>query len=399
MDFMLGTIFYRFKRTLNLSLLQSFLFITLVGQKVPEPIWNSEVTYDKIITQAQAGSSYYQGLLGIYLRSGEAGCAVNLKLASDWSRVSWSKGHPLGAYNLANLAILKGDFEGATQLYQDAALLLQRKASDGDAVAMYCMGEIDFQVIPTNVRRALEFFKKSADLGYPPAQATIGTLYLKGLPNLLEQDYRKGISLISQAVSKKSLTARFNLAMAYYNGEGVPKDSVKASQWLEVAVRQNFSEAQYSLGLMLFEGDGIVKNTNRGLSLLKDAALQGHQLANNYLTKRNGNPLDLESIKSQNTQQDPAESISDDSILAKARKYYTGVGITKNYQKAYGLFLPLAQSGNPQACRFIGLMKLTGKGTDKSVSSAKQWLSLAAQKGDQTAIRMLNDYDALFKGH
>lgn len=399
MDFMLGTIFYRFKRTLNLSLLQSFLFITLVGQKVPEPIWNSEVTYDKIITQAQAGSSYYQGLLGIYLRSGEAGCAVNLKLASDWSRVSWSKGHPLGAYNLANLAILKGDFEGATQLYQDAALLLQRKASDGDAVAMYCMGEIDFQVIPTNVRRALEFFKKSADLGYPPAQATIGTLYLKGLPNLLEQDYRKGISLISQAVSKKSLTARFNLAMAYYNGEGVPKDSVKASQWLEVAVRQNFSEAQYSLGLMLFEGDGIVKNTNRGLSLLKDAALQGHQLANNYLTKRNGNPLDLESIKSQNTQQDPAESISDDSILAKARKYYTGVGITKNYQKAYGLFLPLAQSGNPQACRFIGLMKLTGKGTDKSVSSAKQWLSLAAQKGDQTAIRMLNDYAALFNGH
>ena len=92
---------------------------------------------------------------------------------------------------------------------------------------MYCMGEIDFQVIPTNVRRALEFFKKSAKLGYPPAQATIGTLYLKGLPNLLEQDYRKGISLISRAVNKKSLTARFNLAMAYYNGDGVPKDSAK----------------------------------------------------------------------------------------------------------------------------------------------------------------------------
>ncbi|HCY58569.1 MAG TPA: hypothetical protein DHU78_06935, partial [Opitutae bacterium] len=92
-------------------------------------------------------------------------------------------------------------------------------------------------------------------------------------------------------------------------------------------------------------------------------------------------------------------NISDESILNQARKYYTGVGHTKNYEKAYGLFLPLAKSGNPQACRFIGLMKLTGKGTGKSVSSAKQWLSLAAQKGDQTAIRMLNDYAALFKGH
>ena len=73
MNFILGTFFYYLRKTLNLSLLQSLLFITLIGQKVPEPIWNPKVTYDTIITQAQAGSPYYQGLLGIYLRSGEAG--------------------------------------------------------------------------------------------------------------------------------------------------------------------------------------------------------------------------------------------------------------------------------------------------------------------------------------
>ena len=162
-------------------------------------------------------------MLGIYLRSGEAGCAVNLKLAGDWSKVAWSKGHPFGAYNLANLAILKGDFEEATQLYQDAALRLQRKASDGDAVAMYCMGEIDFQVIPTNVRRALDFFKKSAEIGYPPAQATIGTLYLKGLPNLLEKTIRRGFLFCLKLLIKISYRS-FNLGMAYYNGDGVAKD-------------------------------------------------------------------------------------------------------------------------------------------------------------------------------
>ena len=76
--------------------------------------------------------------------------------------------------------------------------------------------------------------------------------------------------------------------MAYYNGDGVAKDRLKASQWLDVAVRQNFSEAQYTLGLMLVEGDGIDKSTNRGLSLLEQAAAQGHKLAINYLKKRNG---------------------------------------------------------------------------------------------------------------
>ena len=41
---------------------------------------------------------------------------------------------------------------------------------------MYCMGEIDFQVIPTNVVRALGLFKRSAQAATPQAQATIGAL-------------------------------------------------------------------------------------------------------------------------------------------------------------------------------------------------------------------------------
>ena len=114
--------------------------------------------------------------------------------------------------------MLRGDFSEATRLYQDAALLLQRQASEGDAVAMYCMGEIDFQVIPTNVPRALDLFEKSADAGYPQAQATIGALYLKGLPGLLERNPEKGVALLSKAVREKSLTARFNLAWHIITG-------------------------------------------------------------------------------------------------------------------------------------------------------------------------------------
>ena len=106
------------------------------------------------------------------------------KTCRDWSKVAGQKVSSFGAYNLANLAILKGDFEEATQLYQDAALRLQRKASDGDAVAMYCMGEIDFQVHTYQCPKSIDFFKKSAEIGYPPAQATIGTLYLKVISQL-----------------------------------------------------------------------------------------------------------------------------------------------------------------------------------------------------------------------
>jgi TPR repeat protein len=384
-----------FKILLFLFLLE-FSMISNTAQGVEK--WSSAITYNDIVSKAQAGSAYYQGLLGIYLRSGEAGSKVNIELSRQWSEAAHSKGHPFGSYNLANLAMLKGDFEGATRLYQDAALLMQRQASDGDPVAMYCMGEIDFQVIPTNVVRALDQFKKSAELGYPQAQATIGTLYLKGLPGFLKRDIKEGISLLSKAVVAKSLTARFNLGMAYYNGDGVPRDALKASQWLKLAVMQNFSEAKYSLGLLLIEGEGgIQKNTNEGLKFLREAAAQDHQLAKEYLKKREG--FDPASAPNPLRVRDSAYSnalLTDEEVLARARKYYTGVGVPQDYARAYALFLPLAKGGNPIAARFVGLMMLTGKGTRRDPAVAKEWLSVAAQKGDQTAQRLLETYKSLF---
>ena len=384
-----------FKILLFLFLLE-FSMISNTARGVEK--WSSAITYNDIVSKAQAGSAYYQGLLGIYLRSGEAGSKVNIELSRQWSEAAHSKGHPFGSYNLANLAMLKGDFEGATRLYQDAALLMQRQASDGDPVAMYCMGEIDFQVIPTNVVRALDQFKKSAELGYPQAQATIGTLYLKGLPGFLKRDIKEGISLLSKAVVAKSLTARFNLGMAYYNGDGVPRDALKASQWLKLAVMQNFSEAKYSLGLLLIEGEGgIQKNTNEGLKLLREAAAQDHQLAKEYLKKREG--FDPASAPNPLRVRDSAYSnalLTDEEVLARARKYYTGVGVSQDYARAYALFLPLAKGGNPIAARFVGLMMLTGKGTRRDPAVAKEWLSVAAQKGDQTAQRLLETYKSLF---
>tara|TARA_B100000925_G_scaffold163524_1_gene122957 strand:- start:6128 stop:7501 length:1374 start_codon:yes stop_codon:yes gene_type:complete len=363
-----------------------------------EDWWSPSVSYQEVVDRAKQGSPYYQGLLGIYLRSGEAGCVVNLKLSKQWSQAAARKDHPFGNYNLANLAMLEGDFETATRMYQDAALLLQRRASDGDPVSMYCMGEIDFQVIPTNVPRALELFKKAADKGYPQAQATIGALYLKGLPGLLEKDHKKGITLLSKAVRSKSLTARFNLGMAYYNGDGVSKDPLKASQWLRIAERQNFSEAQYTLGLLLLEGSGgIEKNTSEGLSLLRKAASQEHQLAILYLKKREGTG-GTTAIKPQASNDATRKTYATDdrSTLERARQHYTGVGKTKDYETAYRLFLPLAQGGNSEAARFVGLMKLTGKGTARDTKSARQWLSIAAQKGDQVALRLLDEYKSLF---
>ena len=50
-----------------------------------------------------------------------------------------------------------------------------------------------------------------------------------------------------------------NLGMAYYNGDGVPQDAVKASQWLKLAEAEFFR--QILLGLWLIEGEGGIRKT------------------------------------------------------------------------------------------------------------------------------------------
>ena len=42
-------------------------------------------------------------------------------------------------------------------------------------------------------------------------------------------------------------------------------------------------------------------------------------------------------------------------------------------------------------------MKFSGKGTDKNFDEARQWLSVAAQKGDKTAKGLLEKYKTLFE--
>lgn len=377
--------------TMRFLLFSFSIFFVTLGYS--EKKWNPSLGYNEIIDEAKAGSPYFQGLLGIYLRAGEAGSIVNIDVSKQWSKVSYQKNHPFGSYNLANLAMLDGNFAQARDYYQDAALLLQRQASSGDAVAMYCMGEILFQVRPTNIPRALKWFKQSADANYPQAQATLGALYLKGLPGLLSKNTKLGIEMLAKAVRAKSLTARFNLGMAYLSGDGVPKDSLKAVQWLKVAESQNFAEAQYTLGVLLLEGqESVEKNTMEGLSFLRKAAAQNHQLAKRYLEKRDGKLTGLN-----NKNSSPPSSPNDKIMIERAKKLYTGVGSSKDYQGAYKIFWPLANSGNAEAARYVGLMKFSGKGTTKSLQEAKQWLSVAAQKGDELSGQILKKYETLFK--
>jgi len=360
-------------------------------------VWTPELSFDEIQAKAKAGDPYFQAVLGIYLRAGESGVKIDFDAARFWSQKAADGGDPLGFYNLGNISLLRKQLKEATDYYQEAQLLLTRKAAEGDPIAQFAMGEICWMVVPKNRFKALEYWHDSAAAGYSQAQATLGAIYLKGSPGILEKDERRGIFLLEMACRAKSMTAYLNLGLAYYNGEGVRKSKELAAGWLRKASQQNFSDAQYLLATLLSEVDPT-KNKAEIIRLLQKAADQDHLDAKKDLQSLlGGTAVASTPTTPPKPKVNPPNASSEqlgqaqDYNLAGKRNFQE-----RNYTRAFAYFKKAAELGNPEAQRFTGLMLFQGKGCAKDRSLAGQWLRKAASQGDTEAQKILKSFARLF---
>ena len=51
--------------------------------------------------------------------------------------------------------------------------------------------------------------------------------------------------------------AQFNLALLYYDGQGVPQNYTEAVKWFRKAADQDYVKAMHNLGLMYAKGQGV----------------------------------------------------------------------------------------------------------------------------------------------
>lgn len=68
--------------------------------------------------------------------------------------------------------------------------------------------------------------------------------------------------------------AQFDIAYAYFNGEGIERDYASAAMWFKRSARQNYAKAQYNLAYCYMNGRGVPRDYDKTFDLL-------HQSANN----------------------------------------------------------------------------------------------------------------------
>jgi uncharacterized protein len=140
-----------------------------------------------------------------------------------------------------------------------------------------------------NDRDALEYFRRSAELGYGPAQVVLGYLYETG--TLTAGSQSQAIDWYRKAANQGDALAQWMLGRSYFNGGGIQQDLNAAQKWLKSAADQNNPFAAYYLARILADRD-----YTKAPAMFKIAADQGLPPAQYYYAKalKEGRGIELD---------------------------------------------------------------------------------------------------------
>jgi TPR repeat protein len=123
-----------------------------------------------------------------------------------------------------------------------------------------------------NAQLAVDYFHRSADLGYGPAQIALGYYYEMGIVTPASQGNAGQLSLelYKKAAQQGDPLAAWLAGRRYFLGIGVEKDLDAAKKWLKMAADQNSAYGAYYLGRLMADRDPA-----KAPALYKIAADQG----------------------------------------------------------------------------------------------------------------------------
>ena len=302
---------------------------------------------------------------------------------------------------------------------------IREAAYKGNAIALYMMAKYfseGYGVQPINQQKAIAYFKKSYESGYPVAGYDVAASLPDGSPeqdeirknakhNILElanegdvfaqtnaawgyengygtaaDDY-EAVKWVQKAAKQGYARAQCNLGWMYKYGHGVEQSDVKAVEWYLKAAEQGYARAQYNLGDMYFYGRGVERSYEKAVEWYLKAAEQGLAEAQYDLgwMYYNGDGVEQSFEKAVEWHQKAAEQGFADAQCNLGSMYRYGLGVEKSDEKAAKWVLKAAEQGDADAQCKLGVMYEDGTGVEQSDEKAREWYLKAAEQGNADA--------------
>ena len=164
------------------------------------------------------------------------------------------------------------------------------------------------------------------------------------------------IALVSRSAERGSSASAVLLAVAYLNGDGVPRDPAAAARWFEAAALQGNGYAEEKLGDLYAQGLGVARSPRLAADWREKAAKRGLVSAQ----------------------------------LKLGKMYQEGQGVAADPAKARYWIERAAIEGNAEAQFLLGRMYHLGSEVEANPGLARSWFEKAAQQGYESAIQLLH---------
>ena len=242
--------------------------------------------------------------------------------------------------------------------------------------------------------------------------------------------YKEAYPACLKAAKSGNVSAEFNLAEMYGNGNGVKADKAEALMWLRKAADHGYAKAQYRLGFLLAAGELVKQDFEEAMRWFLKSAEQGNVDAQHdvgFLYERGlGVEFNLKEaerwyrmaaeqghsrseyklgsiIYSDKFNLDgalvwyrkAAEHGSMDAMMEMATKFEAGTETRQDYSEAFNWYYKAALLGNILAQEKLGeAYRLGLLGQSVNWISAVSWYGKAARGGSITAEISLGDIAA-----
>ncbi|MCG8432509.1 MAG: sel1 repeat family protein [Gammaproteobacteria bacterium] len=105
---------------------------------------------------------------------------------------------------------------------------------------------------------AVRWYRKAASGGHDLAQYNLAVMYYNG--DGIAQDYETAAQWLQRSAKRGNADAQFLLGKMYFAGQGVPRNLAKEAEWYRAASERQHALAQYNLGVLYYLGEGVPKD-------------------------------------------------------------------------------------------------------------------------------------------
>ena len=143
------------------------------------------------------------------------------------------QGDPKGIFGLG--VMYQFGYGSVEQDYGTSRTLYERAAKSNLPAAIHNIGFM-YQHglgVETNLAKAVEYYAKSADLGYAVSQHDLAYMYHEGLG--VPQDYPRAFALYKQAADSGVPDAIYNVGFMYGRGQGVERNFIASYAYIKAA--------------------------------------------------------------------------------------------------------------------------------------------------------------------